>query len=209
MLQVAERTQVVSNHQLRLKGVIPAVYFHKHEPSVSIEVKLGDLQKALKSHESVLELSNGKMAIVKEVQTDPVSQKVLHVSFQGVVKGQKFTQPVKVVLTHEDKCGWKSAGLQLRQALDEVTVETTPSKLPEQITADVSSLEEGQHLKVKDLVVPEGVEVLTDPEQEVANVAHVKVSAEPTEEESSVEGGESQDVTAEAQAAADDAAKEE
>ena len=203
MLQVSDRTQGVSNHKLRQQGAVPVVYFHKHEPSVSLEVKLSDLEKVLKSHESVLELSNGKMAVVKEVQRDPVSQKLLHVSFQGVVKGEKFTQAVKVILTHDEKCPWKNDGLQLRQTLDSVTVETTPSKLPDNFTVDVSNLTEGEHLKVKDIQVPEGVEVLDDPEQEVAAVAHVKVAAEP-EEETTSEGGEEQDVTEEAEVASEE-----
>ena len=183
MLKIEPRDLSKSTHKLRKEGIIPAVYFIKNEESESIQFKHSDYLKTLQEGDSVIKLSNDKLAIVKEVQTEPVSGKLLHVSLQGVVKGEKFTQDVKLVLTHDEKCDWAKEGMQLRQVVDSLTVETTPSNLPEVISVDVSGLTADNNLKLKDVKAPEGVEFLGDEEMDLASVAFAKVEVEEEETE--------------------------
>lgn len=174
-LKVEERhVSTESNYQLRKSGVIPAVYYYKDEDSSPLKVSNVDMLKALKSHEPVIELSNGKLAVVKEVQRDPVSHKLLHVSFEGVVKGQKFVSEVNLEVVHEEKAPWKNNGYVVRQLVQTLEVECTPSNLPEKLTLDVSQCSEDDVLTVRDLVLPEGVSVKEDSEMNLVVFSHEK-----------------------------------
>lgn len=170
-----------SNNSLRKTGFLPAVYFHKGEDSVALKVSVQELAKALASHEAVIKLSNHKMAVVKEVQRDPVSNKIIHVSLQGVVAGEKFHKTVPVVCTHEEGCSWEKLGMSLTQSLKEIEIETTPENVPEAIRIDVSDLQKGQVLRVKDIEVPKGVRIVDEEETQIAHVhfPHVEAEEEP------------------------------
>jgi large subunit ribosomal protein L25 len=194
-LEVSERKDE-STKKLRRDGVIPCVYYHKGEESVKLSVKVDDLKRVLGSKEPVVTFSNGKQSVVKEVQRDPVSRALFHVSFEGVVAGETLHQEVDVVLKSDEKCGWKTEKLTLVQVLKKVTVETTPDKLPDSITVDVSGLTLHNGVKVADLKVVEGVKVTNDPTQEVAHVVVPKavveevVVTETVEEENKESDGE-------------------
>lgn len=171
-----------SNSSLRRKGIIPAVYFHKGDQSESLSISAKDLSRALSSHEPVIQLSNKKMAIVKEIQVDPISGKVLHVSMQGVIAGESFQKEVPVVCTHDENAAWVKQGMVLSTSLKTVTIETTPENVPESIEVDVSHLEKGDVLRVKDLKLPTGVKVIDDEEEQVAHVMYPHVEEESTTE---------------------------
>lgn len=170
-LPVEPRTKTVSNHALRKKGLVPAVYFHKGEASENLTVSMKDLTKALLSHDPVLQLSNSKMAVIQDIQKDPVSLKVLHVSLHGVVAGETFEKSVPVVLTHSEGCNWQKQGMHIVQQMKEVVVKTTPENVPEKIVVDVSNLEKGQTLSVKDLTMPANVTCVEDEDTIVATLA--------------------------------------
>jgi large subunit ribosomal protein L25 len=175
MLEVSPKNQSVSNVALRKSGLIPAVYFHKNEPSVSLMVKLSDFLKLSHSHNPVITLSNGKMAVLKEVQIDPVSSKVLHLSLQGVVSGEKFHKDIPLVFVNAEDSKWQKEGMVLHHPLTILTIETTPENLPEHIEVDVSVLTKDTFLRVKDLKLPAGIKVLGDQDVEVAGVSFPSV----------------------------------
>jgi len=190
-LNVEERhVSTESNHKLRKSGIVPAVYYYKEEDSSPLKVNNVDMLKVLNSHEPVIELSNGKLAVVKEVQRDPVSHKLLHVSFEGVVKGQKFVSEVNLEVVHDEKTPWKNNGYVVRQLVHSLDVECTPDNLPEKLVLDVSKCSEEDVLTLKDLVLPEGVSVKEDLETNLVVFAHEKqleVEEEVTEETNSEE----------------------
>lgn len=187
-LNVEERHVLTeSNYKLRKSGIVPAVYYFKEEDSSPLKINNVDILKILKSHEPVVELSNGKLAVVKEVQRDPISHKLLHVSFEGVVKGQKFVSEVNLEVVHDEKTPWKNNGYVVRQLVQSLKVECTPSVLPEKIVLDVSKFSEYDVLTLKDLVLPEGVSVKEDLDTNLVVFAHEKPleveEKEVTEEE--------------------------
>lgn len=193
MLKVENRKKNESCHKLRKNGDIPAVYYHGGEESLNLKFKLNDYIKALKESGSLLELSNGKRAIVKEVQKDPVSAKVLHISLQGVKKGETFVKSVKIKLEHDENCPWVKEGLVLRQIIEDVQVETTPDKLPEVIILDVSNMEKDNNLHLKDLILPEGVNLVDDETKDLANLSFpqqqiIEEEADNSSEEETDEG---------------------
>lgn len=190
-LDVSSRNVNDSTKKLRKSGVIPAVYYHKGEESIVLSVKASDFHKAIQSHDSVLKLSNNKMAIVKSVDRDPVSHQVLHVNFEGVVAGETFTKVVPVRLVHDEKTPWMAVKMNLNQVLNEIEVETTPDKLPEFIECDVTNLDKDHGLKVKDLPKLDGVTYLDEEDRTVASLVHQKVVVEePKSEEVPVEATE-------------------
>lgn len=171
-----------SNYSLRKQGLIPAVYFHKGEASEPLTVTLKDLNRALSSHDPIIQLSNNKMAIIKEVQLHTVTSKIVHVSMQGVVAGEKFHKEIPVQCTHDENAGWVKAGMILMHMMKTVTIETTPENVPEALIVDVSALEKGDVFRVKDLTLPKGVKVMDDPEDQIAHVGypHVETESAPT-----------------------------
>ena len=180
--------------QLRIAGQIPAViYGHARAPQ-SLAVPTREFEKLLErvSAESTvieLTLAEGGVArtLIRDIQRHPYKKQILHIDFQELVHGEKVSVNVPIVLTGIPD-GVRVSGGILSQVMSELTIRVDPVNIPRRIEADVTSVQIGHSLHVSDLTVPEGVEVLDDPETTVAVVSAPKVEAEPTPAE--VEGAE-------------------
>src|SRR5262249_33262096 len=110
------------------------------------------------------------MAIIRDMQLDPVSEDLVHVDLQEVAMDKPIQ--VTVPLRHVgDAVGVRETKGILEMILREVQVSCLPGQIPEALTADVSALAIGDVFTVSQLPVPEGVRVLTDGNQAVATVA--------------------------------------
>lgn len=185
-LSVTERDPKVSCSSLRKNGLVPMVYYHHGEKSVALQATKSDLNRALTSHKTVWTLSTGQNVVVKEVQKDPVSNKVVHVSLEGVVKGEKFHKTIPVRLTFDPNCQWNKEKLNMRQLVQEMEVETTMDALVEELVFDVSDLELNDVLRVSDLKVPVGMKFVEDEHMEIATVVHYREEKEEPEVETTV-----------------------
>ena len=110
------------------------------------------------------------MVILRDIQLDPVSEDLVHVDLQEV----NMDKPIQVtVALHHvgEPIGVRDTQGILEMVLREIQVSCLPANIPEDIKADVSNLAIGDVLTVGELVVPEGVRVLTDKAQAVATVA--------------------------------------
>jgi large subunit ribosomal protein L25 len=98
-----------------------------------------------------LKFSDGReeLAVAKEYAIHPVNDSIVHVDFMGVTRGEKFTVTVPVNVVGE-AAGVKMGG-SLEQLVHELEISVLPMNLPESITVDVSSLEIGDSIQVKDL----------------------------------------------------------
>ena len=108
----------------------------------------------------------------------------LHIDFLHLVRGRKITVNIPVEVTgRDDSQGVKDGGVL--EAVHELEVETLPMSIPDVITVDVSGLNIGDAIHVKDLVLPENVTALADPEEVVAIVVTSRgvEDAAPEEEE--------------------------
>src|SRR6266540_1933812 len=113
---------------------------------------------------------DSKMAILRDMQFDPVSENLIHVDLQVVAMDKPIQ--VTVALRHVgEPIGVRDTQDILEMVLREIQVSSLPGDIPEDIKADVSNLAIGDVLTVGDLQVPEGVRVLTDRAQAVATVA--------------------------------------
>jgi large subunit ribosomal protein L25 len=111
-----------------------------------------------------------RLAIIRALQFDPVTERLLHVDLQEVSADKPITVRVAVHPVGE-AVGVKDTKGILNLVLHEVTVSCLPTAIPERIDADVTALAIGDVLTIADLTVPAGVRVLNDPGQAVATVS--------------------------------------
>lgn len=187
--QIREYKGRADANKARNEGKVPGVFYLKNEKNIPIEVEALDLRSLIytaETHIVSLELSDGttEMCMLRDVQFDPITDKVVHFDLMGLIKGQvvKFEVPVSL---EGIPVGVKAGGV-LTQVLQKVEIECMPKDLPQHITVDVTHLEAGETLTVADLTV-EGVTLLSDPAQAVAIVAHARVEEEPEGDEEAVD----------------------
>jgi len=190
--------------RLRREGLTPAnVYGHNIE-SVAVQVSTDELRHVLQSagrNEIVylrLDGDEPRPTFVKDVQHHPVRDHILHVDFLQISLKEKVRLDVPIHLVGLAPAVDRYGGI-LVHGLDHVTVEALPTDVPSSIEIDVSVLEEiDQAVHVSDLVMPEDVTLLTDPEQVVAKVSPPAVEiVEEKEEEEVAEGEEGAEAAAE------------
>jgi large subunit ribosomal protein L25 len=163
--------------RLRRDGLVPAILYGGESP-MSIAVPPKDILRLIHGHEGSTQLfrvtfegsRDGKMAIIRDMQFDPVSEHLIHVDLQEVAMDRAIQ--VSVAIHHVGEAiGVKESQGILEMVLREVRVSCLPGRIPQSLEADVTSLNIHDVLTVGDLKVPEGVRVLNDPNQAVVTVA--------------------------------------
>lgn len=178
-----------SSRRLRRDDVIPGVvYGYDTEPTpVSVNRRL--LRQALTTDAGLnalltLELGgDSKLAVVRDLQRDPVKSKILHVDFLAVDPNAEFAVDVKIVLIGESEKVENADGGTIDQSLHSINVNTKPTNIPSEITFDVSDLDIGDTVRIADLVMPEGVTANADPEETVASAKIITIAPEPSPED--------------------------
>ncbi|MES3033737.1 MAG: 50S ribosomal protein L25/general stress protein Ctc [Gemmatimonadota bacterium] len=167
---------------LRRAGSVPAViYGHKREP-MSLAVPTRELERLLErvsAGSTVVELSiDGKVSrtLIREIQKHPFKKQLVHVDFQELVAGELITVSIPLVIVGTS-IGVRSFAGILDQTMRELEVTVDPSSIPNHIDVDVSALNIGDSIHVRDLTVPSGVTVITDADASVVVVAAPKVNA--------------------------------
>jgi len=178
---------------LRREGLVPAViYGHGRDP-ISLSLNARDLDKMLghiQAESTVIDITVGGQTaktLIREIQRHPIKRQILHVDFQALVAGEKVTVSIPVTLTGIPE-GVKLEGGVLDQTLRELEIEVDPSSIPDHAELDVSAMVIGDSLHVSDIKLPEGVEILDDPETSVAVVAAPRAVIEETPAAEGVEG---------------------
>jgi large subunit ribosomal protein L25 len=181
-----EATGRSAARKLKARGIVPAVVYGGREKAQSLQLSRRDLTTVL-SHaagENILvELeiageANTRMAMLQEVQHSPVGGEVLHVDFHVVSMDEKIEADIPLEPTGTPN-GVKNFGGLLEQSLRELTVECLPRDLPDRITVDVSDLNIGDSIHVRDIKLPEGVTAKVHTELTVFSVLAPTVEEEP------------------------------
>lgn len=163
--------------RLRRTGRVPAILYGGGTP-VNIAVNPKDIFRLIHGHEGGTQLlqvtfadsPDKRMAIIRDMQVDPVTENLVHVDLQEVAMDKPIQ--VTVPLRHVgEPVGVRDAKGILEMILREVQVSCLPAAIPESFTADVSELGIHDVFTVGQLVAPEGVRILTDASQAVATVA--------------------------------------
>jgi large subunit ribosomal protein L25 len=153
--------------KVRQAGNIPAIiYGHGREPQkLSLVAREVDrLLGTISAASTVIELSvDGTTArtLIREVQRHPVKRNIIHIDFQQLVAGEKVTVSVRIRFTGTAD-GVRNSGGILAETMHELSVRCDPSLIPEQVEVDVTPLTIGHSIHVRDLTLPEGVQVLDD-----------------------------------------------
>lgn len=177
---------------LRRSGLIPAVIYGPSISNQVVAVKEQALNHLMNRGNPnapfPLELEDGssQTVMIKDVQRHPARGIILHVDFMAVDMDQKITTTVPLNIEGEGKATATGGILQVQ--LREVNVSCLPADLPEAITVDISDLSIGDVLTVADLTLPEGVELLEEPERVVLTILQPRLGAEGEGEEAADAG---------------------
>lgn len=187
--------------RMRAQGLVPAVLYGEKLGSVAVSVDRRELVSAMNRGgmnaivKLVLDGDKSQTAMIKEIQRDPLRDKLIHVDFLKIAMDEKITAHVALTITGES-AGVDEGGV-LQQVTREIEVEALPMDLPEHIDLDVTELNIGDSLRVQDLAAPAGVTILASPEDMVLSIippTQLKeeelVPAEELEEGEEVEGAE-------------------
>ncbi|MGJ7044364.1 50S ribosomal protein L25/general stress protein Ctc [Thermoanaerobacterium thermosulfurigenes] len=173
--------------KLKEKGYIPAILYGKGMESIPLAVETGKLRTIVQKHGRNVLLNlivNGAthQAILKDEQKDELTGKLIHIDFQRVSMNEKVEAAVP--LKFEGVGVIESKGLLVQHQKWELNVEALPTDIPEEIVVDVSNLDIGDTILVKDVVVPENVEKVDDSDEVILTVVAPKdadVAEESTE----------------------------
>jgi large subunit ribosomal protein L25 len=181
--------------RLRREGRLPGVVYGLGEESVSVTVNAHQLGTILSSKSGANTLitlqldGQEQLALARQIQRDAVKGSLVHVDFIRVRADQTIQAEVRIDLQGEAE-GLNQGGM-LEQMMHTLTVEGKPGQLPNEIVHDVSALELGDQLHVRDLVVPAGIVVVTDTEELIATISMPR--GLEAEEEAAAEGEEGEE----------------
>lgn len=154
--------------KIRAKGKIPAViYGHGTEPQ-HVTLPGHEVSLILRKSNQVLELDiQGKtqLALVKDVQKDPVRQIIEHIDLIVVRKGEKVTVDIPVHLEGES-----ASGTSVNHGANTISLEVEATHIPESIVISIEGLEEGSHILAGDVKLPAGASLITDPETLIVGI---------------------------------------
>jgi large subunit ribosomal protein L25 len=165
-LKAERRTAVgrAAARKLKARGVIPAIIYGGRNQPQPLQVSAREVN-AMLSHASgeniLVELEiegeeSNRSALVQEIQHSPVGGNILHIDFHAVSMDEKIHAEVPLEASGIAN-GVKNFGGLLEQSLRTLTVECLPRDLPDRITVDVSNLNIGDSIHVRDIQMPSGV----------------------------------------------------
>ena len=192
----------------RLQNKVPAVVYHSGVEATPLSVDKISLNKALRTGQMIFEVNvedKNQFVLVKEIQYHPVTDEIMHIDFQKVKEDEKISLEVAIRSTGESQ-GVKLGGL-LVQMLNSVTIKCKPAEIPEFIDIDVTDMEMNTNLFVKDITLPEDVEMITaediavvsvqepkeEKEEEVVEAAEMDEAEESSSDQEEAQGEESGD----------------
>ncbi|MGK9146483.1 50S ribosomal protein L25/general stress protein Ctc [Plantibacter flavus] len=179
--------------KLRALGKIPAVLYGHGTDPVHVSLPGHQMLLILRKSNAVLELDiagKQQLALVKDVQKDPVRQIIEHLDLIVVKKGEKVEVNIPVHIEGES-----AAGTILNQDATTVSLEVEATHIPERVTVSVEGLEEGAQILAGDLELPKGASLITD--ADVLIVA-VTTPAAPVDEETEAAEAAAEETAAEA-----------
>ncbi|HEY3929504.1 MAG TPA: 50S ribosomal protein L25 [Candidatus Koribacter sp.] len=180
--------------RVRKTGMVPAAVYGAGKEPVAIAVDPKAMSKILRSetgHNTIFDLAvNGgaEKVMIVDWQYEPIKGKLLHVDLKRIAMDKVLRVSVPVILKGVPE-GVKTEGGILEQLVREVEIECLPADIPAAITADVSAMKHGDNLRVKDLAHGDKLKFLTEEDQMIAHVTHVKEEVVATPEAVAAEAG--------------------
>jgi len=188
--RLREKTGKGGARETRREGFIPAILYGPGYEPLPIKVERKSAEKIinqLRAHNVMgdLKISDGKeekiKVILKDIQFDEITGEILHLDFYRVRMDKPVVMEVPINLVGESP-GVEKGGI-LEHELREIEIEVLPANIPEKIDVDISNLDIGDSLLVKDIEVGEGIKILEDEEKVVVSILAPEVAEEEEKEE--------------------------
>lgn len=194
-VEIRETTGTRAARRARERGLIPGVLYGRNSEPLPIAIQLKELRRALAgkaAHATLLELQGddkvkGKLALLKDLQHDVVTNDPVHADLLELKLDQKIHVSVPVHLTGKAK-GAVAGGI-VEHSLREIRIECLPNDIPSAIDVDISELDIGDSLHVHEIKLPSGVRAIGDlgaavvaivpPQKEVEVAAAAPAAGEP------------------------------
>ena len=191
--------------RLRKKGTLPAVIYGHKTTSIPLEVDLKQFTQVILSGKGGRKLfglsidENGgnteRTVVIKELQVDPVKRNYLHVDFFEVAMDEEITIQIPIKLLGEAE-GVKIGGV-LQQVRRELEIRCLPAQIPDTLDIDVSSLNIGDSIHLKDMQLPPGIKISEDADLTIVTVLSPTIEKEVVEEVPEEELAEGEEAAAE------------
>lgn len=179
-------------NQIRRDGKVPGVFYIKGNEGIPIVVEENDINHLVFTSESHLiqlkiEGDSEEMheSILKEIQFDPITDKVVHFDLRGITRGEVIELEIPLVLKGTP-VGVKEGGV-LQQVLHKLHIECLPRHIPAHLEFDVSGLKFGETVSVSDLSF-ENVTILNGEKSVVVSIVAPKMVEEETADEDELLG---------------------
>lgn len=186
--EIREKINKGHNRRLRSQGGVPAVIYGGRQEPRNVMLDAHDMELILRGarHSSaVFSIAAGEGAeettIIRDIQRHPVDEQLVHVDFMRVDVDKSIEMRVPIHIVGSDPLGVKKGGI-LEHAARAVTVLCKPLLVPKFIEMDASELDLNATFHVSDLTLPEGVNILDDPETPLISILAPKVVEEEVEE---------------------------
>ncbi|MHB1295256.1 MAG: 50S ribosomal protein L25 [Anaerolineae bacterium] len=178
---------------LRREAIVPGVVYGHRFEAKSVQFDYAAITRVVSSagtsHMVALSVdgdATGQTVLIREVQRDPVTRRILHVDLYALVAGEKVRTSIPLV-QHGVAPAVELGGVVM-QSLEQLEIECVPADMPESIVVDLTALKElTSHIVVADLAIPEGVTVLDPADAMVASIT-LQRGAEEAEAEEPAEG---------------------
>ncbi|MBE1874641.1 50S ribosomal protein L25/general stress protein Ctc [Myceligenerans pegani] len=174
--------------RIRRDNKIPAVLYGHGTDPVHVTLPGHESMLAMRHSNALLSIEldgKGQLAVAKDVQRDPVRNIIEHIDLLVVRAGEKIAVDISVNIVGDSAPGT----IHLVEA-QSLSVEAEATHLPESVDVSIEGLESGSHVYAKDVVLPAGSTLLTDPEQAVVLITEPRGEATPEEEAAEAESAE-------------------
>ncbi|HRO07444.1 MAG TPA: 50S ribosomal protein L25 [Saprospiraceae bacterium] len=155
--------------EVRKSGNIPAVLYGGDEV-VHFTVSPASVRHLIYTADfkiANLDIEGKKFkAILKSMQQDPVTDEVIHIDFLRIIADTPIK--VEIPLRFKGSSPGVKVGGKLIQQIRKIKIKTKPEFLVDELKADISKLELGQALRIRDIIVPNGIEIMTNPSTPIA-----------------------------------------
>jgi large subunit ribosomal protein L25 len=175
--------------RLRREDLVPAVLYGKHlEQPLCLMMYKKPLVKVLSSTDGgrgvlfTLNIKNGETrkeyAVLQDIQYHPYKLDIIHIDWHGISLEEEITTTVPIILKGE-AVGTKVGGV-LEVVLEEIEIRCLPKDLPPHIEVDITNLNVGESIHIRDLSLPEGITLVSSGDEVIATVVAPRVEEEIT-----------------------------
>jgi len=190
--QINAKTRTDTPKQTRRDGLVPAVIYGKNFQNTSLAIEKTALARLYKEAgtsnlvDLVLDDGKSEKTLIHDVQHDPMTEEITHIDFYKVNMKEKIHAEIPLSFIGDSKAVIENEGTLITPK-DSIEVECLPADLIPELEIDITVLDDFEKdIRVSDLKLPEGIEVLDDPDEVIAHVEEPRSDEELAELETEV-----------------------